>query len=403
MSWMDIKAKSEQRAKLIEDAGALLKKAHDEKRELTEEENAKFAEMHQDADKIEAECAAVKKQEAAERSMIGRESFVEVPEDKKEAQNRVFVKWLRYGEKSLTPEERAVSGIGVSVTGGGAEFVPDLFADQYVKKLQTFGGVRQSGARILNTFNGNDLIIPVLDDTGNTGELTAENSAVTDNSANDPVTSNITLSTYMYDSKMVRCSIQLLEDSAFPVEEWLTDALVERVGKITNAHFTTGTGSAQPQGVVTGSGLGKTIASTSAVTYNEMLDLKHSVDPAYREGAVWMFNDATLLALKKLTESGTGRPLWNGGNIALQQPATIDGDPYVINTQMANIGASAKFALFGDFSYYWLRDVKQVSLMQLRERYAEYLQVGFLVHSRHGGYLTNSAAVKHAIGAAGSA
>jgi HK97 family phage major capsid protein len=130
------------------------------------------------------------------------------------------------------------------------------------------------------------------------------------------------------------------------------------------------------------------------------MGLKHSVNRAYRQNAEWMFNDNTLLAIKKLTDSNN-RPLWSPG-IAAGEPDRFDGDRYVVNDDMPDMAASAKPILYGDFSNYFIRDVLGIQLLRLSERYADYLQVGFIAFSRHDGLLADAGTnpVKHLLMAA---
>lgn len=188
-----------------------------------------------------------------------------------------------------------------------------------------------------------------------------------------------------------------MQDSFFDMGGFLGSALGERLGRIQNRHATTGTGSSQPNGVVTASTAGVTLASSSAVTHDELLDLKHSVDPAYRMQAEWMFADSTLKALKKLKDS-QNRPLWLPG-IAVREPDTLDGDRFVVNQHMSGMEASAKSILYGDFSKYIMREVLNISLIRMVERYADYHQVGFVAIMRFDGELIDAGTnpIKHAI------
>ena len=150
--------------------------------------------------------------------------------------------------------------------------------------------------------------------------------------------------------------------------------------------FTVGT--TGNRGVVTMAPVGVTAASEAAITDIELVDLVHSVDPAYRGQAEFMFNDQTLRELKKLRDA-EGRPLWLPG-IAVREPDTILGYRYVINTHMPVMEPGAKSVLFGDFSKYYIRDVMDITLVRLDEVYAEYGQVAFLAFSRHDGALLDA-------------
>ena len=154
-----------------------------------------------------------------------------------------------------------------------------------------------------------------------------------------------------------------------------------------NSHFSVGDNSSKPQGVVN-AGTGVTCASASAITYNELLDLQHSVDPAYRANAKFMMHDSTLKVLRKLVDS-QNRPIFQQ-DITGNSPGTLLGWPIVINQDIASIATTAKVIVAGDFSKYIIRDVTDFTLLRLEERYADYHQVGFVGFSRHDGRILDA-------------
>jgi HK97 family phage major capsid protein len=302
-----------------------------------------------------------------------------------------FNAWLRSpeGVAGISPEHRSMlneyRAQSIATNSAGGFLVPTGFRANLVEALKAFGGVRgESGATVLTTDSGNALPIPTANDTTQTGELVAENTAVT---PQDIAFNNVTLNAYKYSSKSVLISFELLQDSAINLESYVNGALATRLARIHNTHFTTGTGSSQPQGVVTAASAGKTAASATAITYSEVLDLIHSVDRAHRKGGKFMFNDAVLKAIKQLADS-QGRPLW--------MPSVREGDqdmflgyPYVINQDMATIATGNKTMLFGDFQYYTIRDVMDVTLYRIVDKYIEQGSVGFLAYMRSDAKLVN--------------
>ena len=149
--------------------------------------------------------------------------------------------------------------------------------------------------------------------------------------------------------------------------------------------------------MLTGATLGTEGAAgqLDAVTYDDLVELEHSLDPAYREGGrcCFMFADATLKALKKLKD-GQGRPLWLPG-VDVKEPASILGYRYVINQAVPAMAAGAKSLLFGDFSKYVIRDAMSITMRRFDDSaFAQKGQVGFLAFMRSGGVLTDAQAVK---------
>ncbi|MDA7527649.1 phage major capsid protein, partial [bacterium] len=392
--WMERKAKREQAQALIAKAGGILENAAKiDKRELTEDENREFDQLHNEAGNLLAEVQHMERQLDAEKSFeerIGREPL-EQPEPQPDTKS--FERFLRTGQR---PEQRTLTK---GTANEGAEFVPDSFYDSYVHFLRELDTLIAAGADEIVTSNGQNLPIPTFDDTANTGELLSEGSTTTDND-DDPATAEIVLGAHAFSSKVVRLSVHLTQDAGYPIETALARALAERLADVQNTYFTTGTGTNQPKGVVTCASAGVTGASTTAITYNEILDLVHACPRPYRSSAKLMFSDATFLAIKKLVD-GNGNPLWNAGNIAAGVPGTIDGFSYVINPKMSDMEASAKSILFGDFSYYKVRRVNGAELLRFDDSaFMKKLQVGYMLWVRADANGTNSNAIKYFVNAA---
>jgi HK97 family phage major capsid protein len=187
-----------------------------------------------------------------------------------------------------------------------------------------------------------------------------------------------------------------MQDSVFNLEAFLAEALGERLGRRANARLTTGSGVAQPNGVVNASTMGKTAASATAIAADELLDLQHSVRAPYRRSPKcrWMFADTTLLAIRKLKD-GQGNYLFQQGDIRVGAPDTILAKPYSINDDMAAIATGAKTVIFGDFSRYWVRKVGSPLIGTVRERF--WPKIGMAGLIRYDGELVDSIAVKHLI------
>ena len=276
--------------------------------------------------------------------------------------------------------------IGVSNPTGVGMLVPTEFENRILQNMLFYGGMREA-ATVFTTDTGADLVLPTSDDTANTGELLAEHATATQQ---DITVGTRTLKAFKYSSKEVRVSIELLQDSRYDIESWLAGILGERIGRITNTHFTTGIGPNQPSGIVGDATTGVTGATGQAtsVTWDDLINLEHSVDRAYRsQTGRYMFTDNTLSFLRRIKD-GEGRYIWMAGGGTT--PASINGYGYVVNSAMSNMAASATSILFGDLRQYRIRDVAGISLLRLNELYATSGQVGFLAFSRHDGALFNA-------------
>lgn len=287
-------------------------------------------------------------------------------------------------------EQRLTQVDVVSPDLGGHYTVPDEMMRPLEVAMLQFGGMRQV-ATVIRTSTGADLPFPTHNDTSNVGALLGEGLEHTEL---DVEFSQLVLNAFKYTSRRVAVSVEYLQDNAINFAGRIGSILGERIGRITNTHFTTGDGSSKPKGIITAAtSSGITTSGAATITYDNVIDLKHSVDPAYRDGAMFMFNDTTLKILKKLKiaqfsgDTG-GVPLWKAG-MSVNEPNTIDGDPYIINQQVTS-GTGTKAMAYGLLSKYQIRDVRDITLVRLDERYAELGVVAFLAFSRHDGDLLDA-------------
>lgn len=304
---------------------------------------------------------------------------------------QLFAKWLKGGDKAMTAQDwtdiRATMSTTTSSQGGYT--VQTDIAKAVADALKEYGGVR-SVATIIQTDQGNSMSFPTSDGTSEVGELIAENTTAT---ASDPSFGTASLNVYKFSSKIIAVPIELLMDSSVDIEAFVLGRITDRIGRVTNQYFTTGTGTSQPKGVVTAASEGKVAATgnTTSITYDYLIDLVHSVDPAYRKSGQcgFMLHDTTLREIRKLKDD-TGRPVFLPGydGLADAMPDTILGYPVTINQDMPVMAANAKSVLFGDMSRYYVRDVLQNTLHRFEDSaYAKLGQVGFLAWARSGGNL----------------
>lgn len=325
-------------------------------------------------------------------------------EDRAGAYASAWRSWVREGAAELSAEERLalragfidgreLRAQGVATGAAGGYMVPAPFRAKLIETMKMYSSVRDV-AEVITTETGATLPWPTNDDTANVGAILAENTQVTEQ---DVTIGTNDVGAYMYTSKLVRVSLQLLNDSAFDMESWLSQVLGRRIGRAQNAHFTTGTGSSQPEGIATNATIGKTgtTGQTTSVIYDDLIDLIHSVDPAYRQSgrAQFMMNDASLAAARKLKD-GQNRPLWEP-SVQAGVPDSLLGYRITVNQDMPVMAANARSILFGDFyAGYLVRDVQDVQMLRLAERYADYLQVGFLAFARTDATPQDTAAYK---------
>lgn len=339
------------------------------------------------------------------------EAAARIGKDKGDKGLSIYAKWLRGGDNALNSDDWASIRNTMSTTTnaeGGFTVQTDV-ATSVLDALKAYGGMRDV-ATVLRTEKGNPMSFPTSDGTTEVGEIIAEN--ITATSA-DPVFGTKSLPVYKYSSKIAAVPFELLQDSSVDIEAFVQNRLVTRLGRITNTHFTLGTGTSQPTGLITASTTGVTAANATtqvtAIIYDSIINLIHSVDPAYRAqgNCKFMMNDASVKVIRQIKDTA-GRPIFvpgydsTQGGAALSAPDSLCGYPIVINQDIAVMAANAKSIAFGDFSYYYVRDAMDISMFRFTDSaYTKQGQVGFLAWMRSGGNLIDvGGAVKLFVNAA---
>lgn len=308
---------------------------------------------------------------------------------------RAFAGYLRRGQTGLGGDEqralmagyREERALATSPAAAGGFLVPTQFLDRMIEAAKAFGGLAQL-AETITTDNGDPIQWPTNDDTSNVGAILDENTAVTEA---DLTFGGGNIGAFMYTSRLVRVSYQLLQDSRFDLDAWLPRKLGERIGRASAAHFATGTGTGQPQGLVTGLTKTTTTGTIGKIGYDDLVDLEHSIDPAYRDRARYVFADSVIRELRKVKDS-QGRPLWEP-SLQAGVASQINGRPYTIDNSLAAFANGSKSAVFGDIrAAYLIRYVAGAQTLRLAERYAEFLQVGFLGFQRLDAKVQDTAA-----------
>lgn len=289
----------------------------------------------------------------------------------------------------LGPDMRWKAAMGTISGPAGGYTVPSTFLGQLEQAMLYYGPMLRLASTI-QTDSGEEIVIHMVDDTANVANRIGENQDV--GSATDITFAPLRLGAHMVTSGILRVPNTLLTDTSLPsFSSFVTGLLGERIGRTMNTLLTNGTGGSSPVGIVKAATLGKTTASATAITFDELIDLRHSIDPAYRQqpSTAWMMHDQVLAAIRKLKDSNN-RYLWTESNI-VGDPDRIMGFPVYINNDMESTIASGKITvLFGDFSKYYVRLVGQMQVTQLQERYAEYMQTGFVIGLRFDGALLDA-------------
>ena len=387
-----------QRAELIKGATAIVDAAQKEGRSLNAEEKSKFDAMEADARSIKDQIDIIERTAEMKKELAANAEVREAAP--KATRKGAFEKYLRNGMGALNSNERSMMaelrGTSTQIAGTdslGGFLVPQDFSNE-LDMATLFTGEVERLAKKLNTAGGALLDYPTINDTATDAGLTAEAAAVT---VQDMTFANAQLSAYNYASQ-VRVSMQLLQDNAFDLNAFLAEAMGERIARATNAAFTTGTGSSQPQGIITGSTLGNTTASATAISADDILDLIHSIDPSYRNKPTFglMANDSVIAAIRALgLGSANDFPIFIPSMEAGQPDKLFGFNLYYNNDMESAITTGKKTLLAADFSKFVVRSAGGVQMVRLNERYMDELEVGFVSYARKDAKVLDSRAVKY--------
>lgn len=322
------------------------------------------------------------------------------------AYDQVFDAWLRRGmgglnaeqreilesrAAQLTDEQRAASAL---VGADGGFLIPPAFRDRITVAMTATGNIAASFEQ-LNTDTGQPLPWPTADDTANEGEIIGENADHDNDQGTDLTFGQKMVGSFTISSRVIKVPIQLSRDTGGAMDSFVSRRLGERLGRTRNRHATLGTGAGQPQGIANFA-VGKqgTTGQTTSLIWEDLVDLEHSVDPAYRNSNCrFVLHDNSLGSIRKLKGSD-GQPVWTPGLVS-GVPDRIHQYAYEINQHVPVMAASAKSIAFGDFQagMVW-RNVGNMTLLRLTERYAEKLQIGFLAFASWDCGIQDSKAVR---------
>ena len=357
-------------------------------REMTAEEQQRWDTMLSDYDKADKAVAAEERfvdiqRKQAEQEVAKRDFYI--GDLLGEQYRKAFADYILNGASGISPESRATIEQRAGIAGlAGGVTIPTALASEIEIALKTYGGMFEAGT-IINTSHGGDLIMPTINDTSAKATIVSEYDQSTKRA---PSFGSVTLKAYTYRTPIIPVSQTLIQDSAFNLDAVLTSLLGDSFSRGVNEQLTTGDGTGKPTGIVTAATACTTQAAATSIKLDDIIDLIKSVNSAYARNGKFMFNRNTLWELAKIKDQ-TGRYIWQD-SARDGTPATLFGKQYILNDDMADIGAGNASVLFGDLSKYKIRMVKSFSVVRLNELLAEYLSIGLFGFARVDGNLLDA-------------
>ena len=388
----------EKRTKLLAAMDGFLDTHRNEKGVLNAEDDATYAAMEKDLADLTNEIKRMERREAIDAELSKPVSTPITGKPMNGAAGGEKEKTGRAADtyksnfwnvmRSKAPMPQVINALQVGDDAEGGYLVPDEYEHKLIEALEEENIFRRL-AHTIQTDSG-ERKIPVVASKGTANWIDEEGPYVD----SDDNFTQITIGAHKLGTT-IKVSEELLRDSVFNLEDYISREFARRIGAREEESFFTGDGNGKPLGVLADAGgaeIGVTAASATAITADELMDLFHSLKTPYRKNAVWVMNDATIKAVRKLKDNN-GQYLWQAA-LTAGAPNTLLGRPVYTSAYMPTIAAGAKSVAFGDFKYYWIADRQGRTFKRLNELYAKNGQVGFIGSQRVDGKLTLTEAIK---------
>lgn len=367
-----------------------------EKGVLSDEDDAIYAKMEKELETFTNEIKRMERRDAIEAELnkpvsaplTAKPMAAKEDEEKVGRKSNAYRKsfWNAMRAKAIRPEVMNALQIGSDSEGG--YLVPDEYEKTLVEGLEEENIFRRI-AKVITTSSG-DRKIPVVATKGTASWVDEEGTI----NESDDAFSQVSIGAYKLGT-LIKVSEELLNDSVFDIESYISKEFARRIGSKEEDAFFNGDGVGKPVGIFNATGgaeVGVTTANATSITADELIDLFYSLKAPYRKKAVWVLNDATIKAIRKLKDNN-GNYLWQPA-LTANTPDTILGRPVFTSSYVPTIAAGAKTIAFGDFDYYWIADRQSRSFKRLNELYAATGQVGFVATQRVDGKLILPEAIK---------
>lgn len=302
------------------------------------------------------------------------------------AQAELFSKWAAYGETEAMQSLRGVNktewqfrAMGVGETTGGQSAVGKAFYDGLIAGMDQTNVIR-SEATVVQTDDGKAMQVPVYDDLEVEAVVLPENAQA---ASEDVEVDAYTLKAHTFHSKIVCVSNELITDGGPVFQRHIGTLLGRRLGRLTNRLFLSGDGDGEPSGLLRDSLAMEAVAPT-AITYDELVDLRYLLNSSYQRNAKWLMSPLTLAVVRKIVDDAS-RPIFDG--------ELLFGRPVLLSEAMPAIAAGNTPIAFGDLTGYLVREVNDLTVRRYTERYAPFYQIGLAAVLRTDACLADTNAV----------
>ena len=386
----------EKRAKTWSAMETFLDSHRNEKGVLNMEDDVTYSKMEKDLDDLTNEIKRLERKDMIEAELnkpvsnpITAKPMTSDKEDEKTGRaSNAYKKSFWNVMRNKHSNAQILNALQEGTDSEGGFLVPDEFEHTLIESLEEENIFRKL-AHVITTSTG-DRKIPVVASKGSASWVDEEG---TINDSDDAFT-QVSIGAYKLGT-LIKVSNELLNDSVFDLEAYISKEFGRRIGTKEEEAFFNGNGVGKPVGIFNATGgaqTGITTASATEIKADEIIDLFYSLKASYRKNAVWIVNDATIKAIRKLKDAN-GNYLWQPA-LTSGTPDTLLGRPVYTSSYVPTIAAGAKTIAFGDFSYYWIADRQGRNFKKLSELYAATDQTGFVATQRVDGKLILPEAIK---------
>lgn len=427
---MDVRAQvislNEDRIRLFNQQDTLMEETRG--RERSEEEKTTLERMDADIDRIDAEVRSLVARDTREREagelreahadLFGRDGDRKV-EQTRASEDQQLRDWYAKGTEyrnanpitvdiNAARRERQMLRAGASAneiralawdTGSVASGVPTTMARSLYETLELFTVMLKAPTYQFTTDSGEQMKFPKVNAHAIATQVSGQGTTL---AGTDPTFLSMTMDAYKY-GELVIVAQEVITDAAFPIADFLGRDIGRALGRKIDTDLTAGTGTGQPQGIMTAVGGAGTVSTGGSLidpTYEQLVNLVYSVPDAYRQspGVGWLMYDSTAGTLRKLRSDGAGTigpVMWapsivNG--IQGAQPDLLLGYPVYTGAFVASLGSNNRIIGFGDFSRYYVRQVGPIQIDSDSSRYFDTDQIGFRGKWRVDGDLVDTTA-----------
>lgn len=377
---MTIVEMREKRAKLWNTMEGFLDTHRNDKGVLSAEDDATYATMEQDLNDLSNEIRRMERKDAIEAELnkpVNKPITSQPEKHETEKQGRASNAYKEDFGRHLRGKAPIHNVLSESSDEDGGFLVPEEFEKDIVSGLDAANVIR-SIAKVITTHN--DRKIPVA--VGHSvARWTAENAAYTES---NPTFGQKVIDAYKL-TDLIRISVELLQDAAFPLEEYIANEFARAFGAAEEEAFCVGSGTGEPTGIFTENGgqVGVTAAANNAITADELINLVYALKAPYRRNAKFLMNDATISAIRKLKD-GNGVYLWQP-SLQAGEPDKLLGYDLYTSPYAPTVAVGAYTVAFGDFKNYWIGDRAGRTVQRLNELYATNGQIGYVATERVDG------------------